>query len=175
LAVRAFDPDPIAVAEAQALAQLARDEQGIARLDLPQPGILPAPGMIHVHRALGDRVQHVTFAVGRRAERRIPARQRVEPLGDARAQMLRRLTRAVAFGRELELAQGLGIKLQHDLLRLVEETARDRPFEEIAVGEAIEARLLRNLSPPEAAILDIAVELPAVRLAHALLVLVVTA
>src|SRR5262245_64395614 len=89
--------------------------------------------------------------------------------------MLRRTARAVALGRKLELAQRLGIELQHDLLRLVEEAARNRPLEEVAVGKAMEARLLRNLAAPEAAVLDVAVELAAVRLAHALLVLVVAA
>ena len=50
----AFDPDPIVMHQAQRLGLAARHVQLVGAVDLPQPGIHRAPGMVHRHRPLGD-------------------------------------------------------------------------------------------------------------------------
>ena len=56
-AVMARHPDPVVVGEAERPAVDPVHEQPVVAEDLPQPGILRVPGMVHLHRPLGQRVQ----------------------------------------------------------------------------------------------------------------------
>ena len=55
----AFDPDPVVVDKAEPRGGLAMHEQAVLAGDLPQPGVLRAPGMVHVHRPLRQRMQRI--------------------------------------------------------------------------------------------------------------------
>ena len=58
----------------------AMDEQAVPAVDLPQPGVLRAPGMIHLHRPLrhARAAGSASLSTAALLERRVPERQRVE-------------------------------------------------------------------------------------------------
>ena len=85
--------------------------QPVLAMDLAQPGVLRAPGMIHRHRPLGDRVERE----GVRAdlallERDVPERQGIEIGLHPRPVVVRRLHRAMALGSEAEFLQDLAVE-----------------------------------------------------------------
>ena len=50
----AGEPDPVVVFQVMLAGQIEMDEQPILVCDLAQPGVLSAPGVVHMHGALGD-------------------------------------------------------------------------------------------------------------------------
>ena len=76
----AFDPDPVAVGEAERRAPARWHVEAVLAGDLAQPGVLRAPRVVHVHRPLRDaRAAEMSSRVDRCfLERRIPERQRIE-------------------------------------------------------------------------------------------------
>src|SRR3546814_4311132 len=100
-------------------------------------------------------------------ERRIPDRQRVEVGLDAPALAVRRLHRAMPARRQAELLQHLAVELQGDRL-LARQPAHRLGVGEIALVGELEVELVgRQRVRPEAAVLDVALELVRVRLAGA--------
>src|SRR5947207_15904656 len=100
--------DPIIVGEAEGARGDPVHEQAVLAEDLPQPGILRVPGMVHLHRPLGDRVQWKAAGIGAGfLERRVPEGQGVEIGPDARAVLLRRLYWPLALCRGPEALQRL--------------------------------------------------------------------
>ncbi len=144
-------------------------KQRVARGDLAQPGILTAPAMIHMHWPLGQRMQGV---IRRRIplfqQRRIPEGKRIKILFDPGAQMIGRLKRAVPARREAEFLQGFGINLHHHRSRHGKPAHTDSLFQIGFVGKFVVGLLRCEFLLPETAILDIGVELRAVRRAASL-------
>ncbi len=90
-AVMRGHPHPVAVDEAELVADRTRHEQHVLRVDLPQPGVHRAPGMVHRRGPLGDGVQRIFVPVDLRLlERLVPVGQRVEGVEDALAMRFRR-------------------------------------------------------------------------------------
>ena len=72
-AVVADHPDPVVILDAFKLGLEAVHVQPVAGMDLAQPRILRAPGMVHRHRPLGDGEERVfVFAAILRFERAVP-------------------------------------------------------------------------------------------------------
>ena len=61
-AVMARQPDPVLLGEAKGAADRPVDEQPVVAEDLAQPGVLRVPGMVHLHRPLGEGVQREAAA-----------------------------------------------------------------------------------------------------------------
>src|SRR5690606_7603244 len=103
-------------------------------MDLPQPGILCAPAMVHHHRSLRDRVQREVLIPERGLlERRIPDRQWIEIGPDAIALGIGWLCAAMPFGGQAEFLHRLAVELQRELLDAIDEAHADRPLEIIAI------------------------------------------
>src|SRR3954463_10198721 len=99
-------PNPIVLGDAETACRQLMNEQPVLPEDLAQAGILRVPGMVHLHRPLGDCVQRKAVAVDALAlEGRVPDRQWVEIALDARSVLLGRLPRTVALRRQSEALQ----------------------------------------------------------------------
>ena len=139
--------------------------QPVAAVDLAQPWVHRAPGVIHGRRSLGDGVQReIRLGVGC-LERRVPERQRIEIRAHALAMPPGRLHRAVALRRQAELLQLLAVQLQDDRLGLLDEAHGARVLQIRSIGMLVEARFGYQLALPETAVLDVALQLLGVGLA----------
>ena len=139
-------------------------------MDLPQPGIHRTPGVIHRHRPLGDGgkgevVQVLAFVF----QRRVPDGQRVAIARHPRAQRRRRLAFPMPFRREAEFLQGLRPDLQDHLIGVGDQPHRLGAVQIGLVGVLEPLLFGRQVIAPEAAIVDVALQLVGVRLAEPLL------
>ena len=162
-------PDPVVIDDAQFPGRGAGHIEAVGAVDLAQPGVLRAPGMIHRHRPLGDGVQGV---IARQIffEGRIPDRQGIEVFLDAGAVLVRRLDRPVALGGEAEALHLLQVKLADDRLVVDDEAHLDGIGQIVAVDVAEVLDPGRQFLAPEALVLDVAVQLIGVGFAIAGLV-----
>src|SRR3546814_7008375 len=64
----ADDRDPVVVLDPQTRAERPAHVELVVAVDLPQPRILRAPGVVHGHRPLGDGAQRIGGAVDRSEE-----------------------------------------------------------------------------------------------------------
>src|SRR5690606_17590874 len=156
------DTGPVAVLEPQLLPDTRGDIERVFPVDLPQPGILRAPGVIHRHRPLGECMEGEAV-VRFLTEWRIPYRQRIHRLFQPSPQVFGRLAVAMPLGGPPEPLQGLAPEREEVWQRFVEESKAYRP---ILIGDVPgfeEARLLRHGRDAESAVRDIAVQLVGVR------------
>jgi hypothetical protein len=104
-----FDPDPVVVLDTSNARGVRIHVEQVVRVNLPQPGVLRIPGVVHRHRPLRDRRQRILVLVGRLPFQRVVVeRQRIEEGLDALGQMCRRLARkTLALRRGAELLQDL--------------------------------------------------------------------
>ena len=161
LAMGRGHPRPIALGKAVRLPDLRRNIERVPPVDLPQPGVLRPPGMVHRHRPLGQGVDGK--ALVRLGKRRIPDRQRVHRLGIARLQMLRRRQPVLALGGQLEPAQRFAPEREQVRRRLVVQPDLDGPILIGRVPRLVELRLVRDVGNPEAAVLLVFLDLVRVR------------
>src|SRR5690606_41896364 len=70
-----------------------------------------------------------------------------------------RLNVAVTQGSQAEALERLGVELQGDPLALRQKPALHRPVKVRGIGKAVVALLRRQLTAPEATLLDIALQL----------------
>ncbi len=144
-------------------------------MDLAQPCVLAAPGMVHRSRALGEGVQRELFSrYLLLLKRLVPDWQRIKVVLDPLPQMIGRLTFAFTFGAQLELAHRLNIQLEKIWLFLVEQADLHRPFLIGLVPRFEVQRLFRDVVNPEAAIVDILLDLVRVRIAAPVLIAIFT-
>src|SRR5262245_51748445 len=125
---------PVAIVQIPFFAARTGKIEPVAPEDLPEPGILRAPGMIHRDRPLCDRMKGKLAMVAQALfERLMPAGQRIEITRDAFAMRLGRLDGAMALCRQAEFLQGLEIELKDHGLRPADEAEGRRPFEIVAI------------------------------------------
>ena len=159
---RRGDARPVPFGKAVLLPDLCRQIQVIAPVNLPQPGVLRPPGVIHRHGALCKRMQGKAC---RRviAKRRVPDRQRVHCQPDPGAQGIGRLHMPMPFGSQLKPAHRFGIDGKQIGLRGFKEPHLHRPILIGRVPGLEIAGLFRNMRLKEAAIGDIGRNLIGVR------------
>ena len=132
----------------------------IGSMNLPKPGILGAPGMVHGHGTLGDRVKGISLRVGRRlVQRLIPERQRIKVGLDTVPLALGRDVVPVAAGGEPELLQRLAVELADHRIGGFHEAVFPGMGEIAVVDVAEELVLVGKLLPPETAVLYIFIQL----------------
>ncbi|KUP94251.1 hypothetical protein TRIHO_08640 [Tritonibacter horizontis] len=156
-AVGRGDTGPVAIAQAVGAHQFCRHIKRVVAMDLAQPGVLAAPGVIHGHRPLGegiDRKARVALRVGL-----VPDRQRCHGVLDAGAQVVGGLALAVAFGGQLEFAQRFDVELEQVGLRGVEQAKIDCPVLIGHVPGFVIAGLFGDVFDEKAAVVDIPLEL----------------
>src|SRR5215211_8491795 len=94
-------PHPIAIDETELIGTCVAHIKPIAVDDLAEPGVLRAPGMIHRHGSLRDRMQWKFLVITRALlERFIPEGQGIEELGYPAAVDGGRKNAAVPFAGE---------------------------------------------------------------------------
>ena len=92
-------PGPVVIGKIMLSAQFIGNIQGILAMNLPEPGILCAPGMIHNHWSLRDGIKRILFdPVNSGFVCRIPGWQRIKRFPNAVAPIIRRLNFTVAIG-----------------------------------------------------------------------------
>ena len=129
-------------------------------VDLPQPGVLTTPGMIHRHRALGQRMNGVLFGIHMAVLKwGVPDWQWIECGFNLFSQMIRRLPVAMAFGGQLKAAHRLDIELKKIGLGAVIQAHLDRPILIFIVPRFIVMCPVRYMFDKKAAVFDIAVQL----------------
>ena len=164
----AGDVHPVAVLEAQPFRPAPLHVEPVAAKDLPEPCIHRAPGVVHGHGPLGDRMHREVGGVGHGfLERRVPHRHRIEECLHPAAVNLRRHDITVATGSEPELLHHLGIEVEGDWVGIRIEAEALRPLEVILVGHAVVTNVFRQLVLPVAAILDVLLKLLRIDLALA--------
>ena len=126
--------------------------------------------MIHRHRPLGQRVDRVFDRIDVTIlERRIPDRQRVHRDLDAPAQMLWRLAAPYAFGGKLELAQRFDVKLEDVGLDHIVKAHLHRPVLIFIAEGFVIGGVVGDMFHPEAAIVDIGLQLVGVHFTPAMI------
>ena len=159
-AVMADHPHPVVVLKSFELGLGAVHIEPVAGMDLAQPRILRAPGMIHRHRPLGDREERVgVLAAILGFERPVPGRQRIEIACDAGPVFLGWLDIAMAERRQPETLQRLAVELQHDLVGRSDPAHAGGVFQIVLVGVLVIALIFGEFVAPETAVFDIAVKL----------------
>ena len=145
--------------------------QEIARRDLPQPGILRTPGVVHERRSLRHCRQGEVDGRGLRAfEGFVPDWQRIEIGGDALAVFIRWLSWAVAKRSQAEFLQGFRIQLQRHRIGVGNEAHAHRPVQVIAIGHLVVTPRVRHFRAPESTVGDVALQLVGIGRALAVLV-----
>ena len=131
--------------------------------DLPQPGILASPRMVHMHGALSDRVERISLFLHHGTfERRVPHRDGIEVALDSLARPFRRNDFAMAFRSQAEILQRFAIQLEDCRLGLGIEAHLDRPFQ-IRGVRVLEVGLLRlKVLGEKSAVFNIPVQLTGV-------------
>src|SRR5262249_41915836 len=132
----------------------------VGTVDLPEPGVLGTPAVVHGHGPLRDGGRRVCRHVGLLIlERRIPEGQRVEIRLDACAVPLRRRHRRMAARRGPHLLHALAIDLEGYRCRREAHALAERPFDVVAVSVPVIAHVLGEMVHVEAAFGDILLEL----------------
>ena len=163
----ALGPHPVVVFEARLFGDGFGNIEPIGTVNLPEPGILGAPGMVHGHGTLGDRVKGIGLRAGRRlVQRLIPERQRIEVGLDTVPLALGRDVVPVAAGGEPELLQRLAVEPADHRIGGFHEALFPGIGEIAVVDVAEELVLAGKLFPPVTAVLYIFVQL--VRVGRAL-------
>ncbi len=163
LAMPAFDPDPVILTDAEIAGRGAVHVEPVVAVDLAQPGVLRAPGVVHGHGALGDGVKRKgRLVVALVLEGRIPEGQRVEIGLHPRPLRLGWLDRAMAASGQAKALQDLAVDLEDDRLGPLDEATLGGVVEIGLVGVLEVTRRRWDLLVPEAVVGDVALELAGV-------------
>ena len=151
---------PVAFREAERVPEPARHIERVLPVDLAQPGVLAAPGMVHRRGALGDGVEGIFGRIDEAfLEGRIPDGQRRHGLHQPVAQMLGRLVVAAAEGGGAEAGERFAIELEGVVLGRVGEADLHGEIGPGGVPGLEIGGLLGNLRRPESAVFDVARDL----------------
>ena len=92
LAVHGLDPHPATVLDPRFAGSPGVYVQEVVGVNLPQPGVLRIPGVVHRHRPLGNRIEWVLVQIGYLSLQRLRVeRQGIKMSFHALAQVVRRL------------------------------------------------------------------------------------
>jgi len=177
LAPLRFDVDPAAVFDALRRRRARIHVQIVLAMYLTQPRILRVPRVIHRHRPLRDGRERILRVIGRVVfERRIPERQRIEILLDARTQMIGRLASLrLALRGEPELLHHVRVERDHDRLVELAKALLDRKVQIRPIAVAHVLHRLGQRVVIDAVVLRVLFPLPRIRLADERLVTVLAA